>query len=778
MLLADERTLEALDFFEIRQRVVSETRTQRGSSRAETLLPVVDFARVRQEQAATAEVREMIFAHDFLIARAIDTGRLTAQAHRGAYLGAPDLRSIADALSSAGAAYRRTREQKHEILERLTADYVPLPLLHDAITNAIGEQAEVLDRASPTLGRLRRSIAAAHEHARDQVSSMLRSPKYARAIQDSVVTIREGRFVVPIKAEFSGEVAGIVHDSSASGQTLFVEPLAALETNNRLRTLRLEEEREVARILQRLSKAVGEQAVAIERNIDILASLDLLVAKARIAVRMNAVAPELRDDAMLDVREGQHPLLGGRAMPQSLRLDGEVLLVVISGPNMGGKTVALKMVGLFLCMTYAGLQVPAKAGTEIGTFERIFTDIGDQQSIIENASTFSAHLRRMAEILVHANAHSLVLVDEIGGGTEPSSGAALAVAMLERMLEKEVRAIVTTHLTELKLFAHARASVANASVRFDPGTFAPTYQLDVGSPGQSLAFPLARALGIDPQTLLRAQELLSSRERDYETALEQLSAINATMVRERDALEQDRLHLARLQDNVRKRIEALEGERRNFAREAEERLSKTLREFSTELARRSESNAARPKVTGAQSALLTRVLDELHRDLGVKAPSSDATADMRFQANDQVYVIPLAQEATVLADNGESLLVSIGPMKTTVSKADLRYVASAQQNPRGGSGASSAALAAATNTATEIDVRGKRFAEAQPLVDDWIDQAVLAGYSPLRLIHGKGTGLLGRGLQEYLRTHPSVRNIRYGYDYEGGSGVTVFELRS
>ncbi len=777
MPLVDERTLETLDFFAIRERVVAEARTQRGSSRAKSLLPLTDFARVREEQLATSQIRELIAAHDFFIAPAIDTEALTAGAQRGSCLSAGDLRAVADALASANAAYRRTREQKNPVLERITADFVALPALHDAIINAIGERAEVLDRASPALGRLRRNIAAAQEEARQRVNALLRSPKYARVIQDSVVTIREGRFVVPIKAEFIGEVPGIVHDSSSSGQTLFVEPLAALETNNRLRTLRLEEERETARILQWLSLAVGENGDAIEHDIDVLASLDLLVAKARVAVRMNAVAPALRDDAMLDVREGRHPLLSATPVPQSLRLDEETLLVVISGPNMGGKTVALKMVGLFICMTYAGMEIPAESGTEIGRFDRIFTDIGDQQSIVENASTFSAHLRRMVEILREANQSTLVLVDEISSGTEPSSGAVLAVAMLEELLEKRARGIVTTHATELKLFAHQRAGVANASVRFEPTTFTPTYHLDVGSPGQSLAFPLARALGIAPQILRRAEELLSNRERDYEAALQQLSQVNASLATQRDILEQERSHVARLQDNLRKRLEVLESERRSFARESQERLQNALREFSTELARRSSAKAATPKVTGSQSALLTRVLDDLHRDLGVGATPSSTPIEIDLQPDDRIYVTALGQEATVLADNGDSILVSIGPMKTTVAKSDVRRVATAPQKIRRISTASDAALGAATDAAVEIDVRGKRFVEAQPLVDQWIDRAMLAGHSPLRLIHGKGTGLLGRGLQEYLRAHPSVDNVRYGYDNEGGSGVTVLELR-
>ncbi len=778
MFLADERTLETLDFFAVRDRVVANTRTERGSVRAGELLPLVDFARVREEQAATAQVRQLLASADFFVEGAIDTAVLTAAAQQGSALGASDLRAVADALISAMSAYRRVRENTHDVLEKVTAGFVPLLQLQNAITDAIDEGAQILDRASPALRRLRRDLVAAQNEARERVNSMLRSAKYERAIQESVVTIREGRFVIPIKAEFIGEVPGIVHDSSSSGQTLFVEPLDSVQTNNRLRTLRMEEEREVARILRELSRAIGDHAAQIEGNIDVLASLDVLVAKARIAQSMNAMAPSLLEKATLDIREGTHPLLGQRAVPQSLLLSEEIRLIVVSGPNMGGKTVALKMVGLFVCMTYAGLQIPANSGTHIGQFARVITDIGDEQSIAQNASTFSAHLLRMAGILKDADAHSLVLVDEIGGGTEPSSGAALAVAMLERLLQSGACAIVTTHVTELKLFAHKRDRVANASVRFDPATFAPTYHLDVGSPGQSLAFPLARALGIDPRILRRAEELLSTRERDYEHALSELSRLNASAAQERAALQTERSHVTRLQDNLRKRVETLENERRDFGRQAEERLRKALGDFSTELARRTQSTTARPKVTNAQSTLLTRVRDQLHRDLGVKPQlSTDVAPESNFQPDDQVYVISLGQEATVLADNGNSILVSVGAMRTTVERADLRRTQRPLQKTRGSTEAGAAALAAATNAVMELDVRGKRFVEAQPLVENWIDEAVLSDHSPLRLIHGKGTGLLGRGLQEYLRAHPSVDTVRYGYDNEGGSGVTVFELR-
>jgi DNA mismatch repair protein MutS2 len=516
-----------------------------------------------------------------------------------------------------------------------------------------------------------------------------------------------------------------------------------------------------------------------------LAQLDVLVAKARVAQSMDARPPELLETPTLCIVNGRHPLLGERAVPQSIELDEQTRLVVISGPNMGGKTVALKMVGLFVAMTYSGMQIPAAESTRIGCFTRIFTDIGDEQSIVENASTFSAHLRRMRQIISEADERSLVLVDEIGGGTEPTSGAALAVAMLERLLAVRACGIVTTHSTELKLFAHQTPGVVNASVRFDPRSFAPTYHLDVGTPGQSLAFPLARSLGIPPELIERAESLLSTRERDYETALAELSAINAEVQSEREAIARERSHIDRLQDNLRSRTEALERERRQFADAAEERMQQALRDFSTELARRAaeqQQQAARPRVTSSQSALLQRTIDEMRRDLRIKPQKAEVLSGAEgLSKGDPVRVLSFNQDGTVISDNGDSVLVAIGPMKTVVPKSDVQRKGSGKvplrqaQGDKGGGG--TAKLEAVQRTLAELDVRGKRYIEAEPLVDQWVDEAILAGNSPLRLIHGKGTGMLGRGLQEFLRSHPHVKNVRYGDENEGGGGVTIFELR-
>jgi DNA mismatch repair protein MutS2 len=705
---------------------------------------------------------------------------MTQRAAIGTSLSATELRAVGDAIAAAAAAYNKTREQPNDVLDAITAGYQPLKDVQRAIIDAIDERGVVLERASHALGRIRKNLQQAQADARDRVSSLLRSAKYSKAIQDSVVTIREGRFVIPIKAEFGGEVPGIVHDTSSSGQTLFIEPLAALDANNRLRTLRLEEEREIARILQELSRQVGAHAERIERNIDMLAEIDLLVAKARVGHSMGARMPELDESATLSIFDGRHPLLAERAVPQSLDLSDETRLIVISGPNMGGKTVALKMVGLFVAMTYSGMQIPAAPGSRIGRFTRVFADIGDEQSIADNTSTFSAHLRRMRQIIAEADQRSLVLVDEIGGGTEPTSGAALAVAMLERLLAVRACGVVTTHATELKLFAHQTPGVANASVRFDPQTFAPTYHLDVGTPGQSLAFPLARSQGIPPELIARAESLLSTRERDYETALAELSDLNARLQSERDAVERERAHIDRLQQNLRSRTDALERERREFADAAEARMQQALREFSEELARRAaEQRSARPKVTPGQSALLQRTIDEMRKDLRIKPQAPEKREDGAFAEGDRVRILSYGQDGTVISDNGDTLLVAVGPMKTVVRKSDVeRRGGGASSTPRRGSAPlASTRVEAATRTMAELDVRGKRYIEAEPIVDQWIDEAALAGNSPLRLIHGKGTGMLGRGLQEFLRSHPQVKSVRYGDENEGGGGVSIVELR-
>jgi DNA mismatch repair protein MutS2 len=783
--LADQQTLDAFDFGTVRDRVVAATRTERGRAKARELTPLTEFAIVRLEQARTAIVRQLVASADLHVQHAIDTSALTESASLGRTLAPAELRAVADAMAAAAAAHRALREEKQPELSAIIAPYTNLRDLVRAVTDAIDERGTVLDRASPELGRIRRSLAQAQNEARERVSSIVRSSRYARAIQDTIVTVREGRLVVPVKAEFSGEFPGIVHDTSASGQTLFIEPLAALEANNRVRTLRIEEEREVERVLANLSREIGAHAAEIERNVEMLAQIDVLVAKAHAARAMDAVAPELVEESLVIVERGRHPLLGERAVPQTIALDDRTQLLVISGPNMGGKTVALKMLGLFVVMCYAGMQVPAAAGTRVGRFSRVIADIGDEQSVTGNVSTFSAHLDRMREMLDQADAQTLVIVDEIGGGTEPGAGASLAIAMLEYLLAVGSRGAVTTHATEVKLFASATERVANASVRFDPQTFMPTYQLDVGAPGQSLAFPLARRLGIADQIVDRAQALLDSRERDYEAALAELSLRVAEVQSERDALAAQRREAERERGTLAHERERFEAERQAFAERAEEKLRQSLRGFVRELERRAaEQRTHRARVTPGQSAMLSRTVDEMRRSLGIgeqREANSSKSEPSAYEPNTRVRIRSLRQEGTVVEDYGENVLVAIGPMKTVVKKYDVECAQRTRpERPRpapsrtDGGGAK---LGAAVRTMAELDVRGKRFVEAEPIVERWVDEAALAGNSPLRLIHGKGTGMLGRGLQEFLRAHPAVKSVRYGNEDEGSAGVTIIDLR-
>ena len=773
--LADEQSLAALDFSAIVERVERAAQTERGRAYARELLPEQDIAVVRAQQARTAAIRRAMVERDFYVGAAIDPERLVDAAAAGRSLAGSELRAVADALAAAASAARVLRESGDPALQPLLALHGELKELIGELRNALDERGEMLDRASPALARLRRSIAVAQNEARERVGNILRSSRFESAIQERVVTLREGRYVVPIKAEFAGEFPGIVHDTSGSGQTLFVEPLAALDANNRVRTARIAEQHEIERILAELSRSVGARRDVIAANIEFLARADLLAAKARIAIAMDACEPEITDGCELFVDAGRHPLLGERAVAQSFALGESPQMLVISGPNMGGKTVALKLAGLFTAMAYAGLQLPAGTTTRIGSFTQIIADVGDAQSIANDASTFSAHLARLRTMLEIADDRTLVLIDEIGGGTEPAAGAALARAAMERFLARGVRAILTTHATEIKLFAHATAGVENASVRFDPESFRPTYQLDIGAPGQSLAFPLARRMALPTETIERAQSLLESSERDYESALAQLAQRSAELETERKDLAVERSALANTRATLEAQRRASLAERERFLQRADEALAARLREFAADLARNAEASAQRARVTPGQTRSLARAADALRSELGIAdSPAEAPTESGAFAPDDLVFVRSLQQEARVVEDYGERVQVAIGALRSVVARNDLERRAGGKRKLE--RNAAAAKLESASRSSGELDVRGKRFVEAEPLVERWLDDAALSGLAELRLIHGKGSGLLGRGLQQYLREHPAVASLRYGNADEGGGGVTILTL--
>ena len=776
--LADERTLTALDFATIRDRLCWYAKTVRGRSRCEHLAPFHDFRLVRLAHARLDEIRRLLEGDRLRVSPAVDTSDATSRAQRGATLSTLELRAVSDALVSASVVAASLRERQGDALDALIAPYTSLTPLSRSIADAIDERGMVGDRASTALGRIRRDLSRSQGEARDRVAALARSPQYERAIQDAVVTVRSGRYVIPVKAEFSGEFPGVVHDTSGSGQTLFIEPLAAMEGNNRVRTLQLEEEREITRILEALSREVGENAIQIEANVEMLAAVDELCAKAELARAQRALSPELSEKPNVAIVDGRHPLLGERAIPQSFHLDDDLRIIVVSGPNMGGKTVALKMLGLFVVMVACGLAVPAQPGTRIGHFTHIVADIGDAQSILDDVSTFAAHLARMHDLLEAVDAHTLALIDEIGGGTEPSAGAALAVSILERLLAVGAGALVTTHATELKLFAHERHGVINASMRFNAQNFTPTYRLDIGTPGQSLAFPLARTMGIDEAILTRAEALLDARERRYEAALADVAQRAADLQDERDALARDRSIVAVQRDSLQRERGEFDLQRRAFGLRADETLRTTVRDFLANLEQKArERDNARAKLTSGQASAMESAAADIRAKLGITESVGQTTEilDRPLVPGDRVRSSSLQSEAEVVEVYDDRVLIALGVIKTVVQKRDLSRVSvkPSKRSSRGGE----ASLIATMHARTELDVRGRRFSEAEPLVESWLSDAEMAGVKTLRLIHGKGTGQLGRGLQEWLSALESVVSFRYGNADEGGSGVTVVELR-
>ena len=491
-VLADERTIAALDFQSIRDRLAALTQTDAGAEAARSLTPSVDRVAVTALLAATSEMRSLI-ARGFTLERVADPGSALARARRASALSGEELRLIGVALATGDAAARAMRNDDTPALAKLVVHVRTVRELAQELTTVLGPRGEVLDQASPELARLRRAVVVASDAARQRCMSMLRNASISRALQDATVTMRDNRYVVPIKVEFTSQIPGIVHDTSASGQTVFLEPMATVELNNRARTARLQEQHEIERILTALTTRVAKELSTIQHLLTVLTAIDLAFARARLAEQMQAHAPIIVDTPSLQLDYARHPLLGERAVAQSFALDAHQRLILISGPNMGGKTVALKLAGLAVLMTACGLHLPAEPTSKIGVFTRVRADIGDAQSIAMNASTFSAHLGRLRDILHAADTGLLFLVDEIAGGTEPAAGAALAIAVLDQLLAAGAHGIVTTHAQELKAYAQQREAVVNACMRFALGTHLPTYEIDIGVPGALISLRPGRA---------------------------------------------------------------------------------------------------------------------------------------------------------------------------------------------------------------------------------------------------------------------------------------------
>mgnify|MGYP005754486177 CR=1 FL=1 len=658
--------------------------------------------------------------------------------------------------------------------------------LEEKITSCILNEEEMSDNASPELFNIRRRLTAASNKIRDRLEAIVRSG--SKALQDNIITQRNGRFVVPVKADSRGEIPGLVHDTSASGATVFVEPMAVVEANNEMKLLQSKEADEIERILFSLSAEAADFAESIKYSVSVLTNLDLIFAKAKLGFDMKASVPVLNDKGIIDIKKARHPLLDPKTVvPVDILLGENYRTLVITGPNTGGKTVMLKAIGLLSLMAMCGLLIPAGDNSRLSVFDQVLADIGDEQSIEQSLSTFSSHIKNIKGILETADEDSLVLLDELCSGTDPVEGAALATAILEDLKAKNCVVAATTHYSELKAYALDTENVENASCEFDVQTLMPTYKLLIGTPGKSNAFAIAGKLGIDAKLIHHAQTLVSAESSKFEKVV--------------DALEKSRLQLERQKSVALK--ERLEAEK--LSKLAQEKAEKLQQEYDREI---ENAKAAARVITDNARVEVNRLLDEMEKikkqnkqDLsgaraaarsGFKKLDSIASSGEKYsddyklprdlQVGDTVILKDTGQKATVIKpkDNKGNVTVSAGIMKIKVSEKELKLVEdngirlpkSLQKNYT-----SKIDAAASRQAGMEIDVRGMAVDEAELELDRYIDNALLNGLTQITIIHGKGTGALRAGIHKYLRAHKNIRTFRLGTFGEGESGVTIAELK-
>ena len=668
--------------------------------------------------------------------------------------------------------------------------------LEERIAGVVISEEEIADTASPALADIRRKMRAASARVREQLDRMVRSATYQKALQEPIVTIRGGRFVVPVKAEHRGEVAGLVHDTSASGATVFVEPMGAVEANNELKVLRSREQAEIERILQELSAEVGSFATAIIADYELVLELNVIFAKGQLAYKMKAIRPRLTADGHTVLHKARHPLIDPKKIvPVDVELGGGFDTLVITGPNTGGKTVTLKTLGLLTVMTMCGLLPPISDGSQIAVCDRVLVDIGDEQSIEQSLSTFSSHMVNVIRILEQADTRSLVLLDELGAGTDPVEGAALAIAILERLRQQGARIGATTHYAELKAYAIHTPGVENASCEFDVASLRPTYRLLIGVPGRSNAFAITRRLGMDEALVEHAKSLISGDDRRLEDVVSSLDARRQELEQKLQAAEDDRLRaqraaaaaeekLGELEQRREKELENARQQARGIVEKARQQAQQLMDELD-DLRRQKESADFAQKTQQAKSQLRSRLrrLDDAvdpvaQRDVG------EYVLPRALQKGDRVLLQDMGLQATVTAlpDDKGMVEVQAGAIRTRTLLQNLRLYESKRAEkkgrptpaPRTGGGLTSRMERSA---ATDHDLRGMTVEEALLEVDRFLDNAVLCGLERVTLIHGKGTGTLRAAVQQHLRGHKQVRGFRLGTYGEGETGVTVVELK-
>jgi DNA mismatch repair protein MutS2 len=784
------RIFHVLEFNKVKEQLQKKVASSLGREKVANLIPSTQYEEVVKWQEATDEATTVLrLRGNVPLGGIFDVRPSVKRAEIGGTLSSNELLDVASTIYAA----RQVKQFIEQVVEdedlqlSIITEHIeklmPLPEVEQTIKMSIDENGTVLDGASDQLRGIRQKLRSTESRIREKLESLIRSSSAQKMLSDAIVTIRNERFVIPVKQEYRSAYGGIVHDQSSSGATLFIEPQAIVTLNNELQEAKVKEKQEIERILIALTVQVAEVANELRQNVYLLGELDFMFAKGRYSHELKASKPKMNDRGYIKLVKAKHPLIAQEdVVANDIELGDQYTSIVITGPNTGGKTVTLKTLGLFTLMAQAGLQIPALDGSEMAVFKHVFADIGDEQSIEQSLSTFSSHMVNIVDILQKVDHESLVLFDELGAGTDPQEGAALAISILDQVYERGARVVATTHYPELKAYGYNREGVVNASVEFDIETLSPTYKLLIGVPGRSNAFEISKRLGLSAEVIERAKGYIGSETNKVENMIASLEDSRRQSEHELEEAEELRKEAQKLHKELQSQIIEFNEKRDKLYEKAEEKAQATVKAASEEaekiisdLRKMSQKNHALVKEHELIEAR-KRLEDAVPTlEKSKKKPAVPKKQERTLQAGDEVKVLSWGQKGTLVerVSNNE-WQVQMGIMKMKVKEKDLEYISSPKP-------VETKPLATVKgkdyHVNLELDLRGERYENALIRVEKYIDDALLANYPRVSIIHGKGTGALRKGVQEYLKNHRSVKNIRFGEASEGGSGVTVVEFK-
>ena len=791
----NERTIKALEYNKIINMISEKAESELGRIRINEISPLTDIDEIRHLQNQTEQAHSIILKKGTPplygiknILPEVKRVELGGALTPGGLLKISDMLRVSRELKRFFNEVKDDDEIKYSIIQSLIEGLSANKNIEDEINNAIISENEISDNASRELRNIRRKMTSKNDSIRDKLNSIINSQTQKKYLQDNIVTMREGRYVVPVKQENKGSVPGIVHDMSSSGATVFIEPMVVVELNNELRELELKEREEIEKILSELSMMVAEDAEGIRNNQEILQELDFIFAKGKLALSMKATKPILNDRGYINIKKARHPLLKEKeVVPIDVYLGDDFNSLIITGPNTGGKTVTLKTIGLLTLMGQSGIHIPTDFNSELAVFDQVFADIGDEQSIEQSLSTFSSHMVNIVDILDKVEANSLVLFDELGAGTDPTEGAALAMSILDHLLNINARTVATTHYSQLKLYALTTEGVTNGSVEFDVETLSPTYKLLIGVPGKSNAFEISNRLGLQEYIIDYAKELVSKENIEFEDVLQAMEKDRITAERNRLESERDRLEIKNLREELAeeksktksmrdKIIQKAKEDARDILRNAKkdaDSIVSELKEISSEI-EKDRNKKIQESQDRLRSKLNEREGDVSSNVLNVKSKKPPKN----LKVGETVEVLTFNQKGTVISppDDSGNVMVQVGIMKINANISSLRRSES-EVKEKANVTTKNIIKTKSKDIKTEIDLRGRNLEEAIMEIDKYMDDAYLAGLNEISIIHGKGTGVLRRGIQEYLKGHRYVKKMRLGGMSEGGDGVTIVEIK-